>query len=259
MTPPGQPFATGAAVNVAMRLQQAALPNGTLIGEATERLACAQQRSSPWSPSTWERLGPAPGVPPAGGRRAHGAGVERACSSGEKLHWRRSQAFRRVRGRRARIVVVLGEAGIARHASRRSSSARSATRRAPWSAAACRTERARPTCRWPRSCANSRPSDRRQRLRDCSKATSMRRASASAWPSSWARATVRRRRTSSSGPSGGSSPCLRAAARISSFSRTCIGPSRLLDLVEYSQRGRSSRRCSSSASRAPSCARSGLR
>jgi hypothetical protein len=52
---------------------------------------------------------------------------------------------------------------------------------------------------------------------------------------------------------------LRAAARISSFSRTCIGPSRLLDLVEYSQRGRSSRRCSSSASRAPSCARSGLR
>jgi len=111
----GQPFATGAAVNVAMRLQQAALPNETLIGEATERLVRGAAEVEPVEPVD---VG-APQAPYRAFRLlAVGEGTARA-PSGASFVGREAplaslaEAFRRACAeRRARIVLVLGEAGI---------------------------------------------------------------------------------------------------------------------------------------------------
>jgi DNA-binding SARP family transcriptional activator len=111
----GQPFVTGAAVNVAMRLQQAALPDETLIGEATERLVRGAAEVEPVEPVD---VG-APRAPFRAFRLlAVGEPTVRA-SSGASFVGREAplaslaEAFRQVCAeRRARIVVVLGEAGI---------------------------------------------------------------------------------------------------------------------------------------------------
>ena len=67
----GQPFATGAAVNVAMRLQQAALPGETLLGATTQALVGEGAEVEPIEPiDDRRRARPHPGLPPAGaGRR----------------------------------------------------------------------------------------------------------------------------------------------------------------------------------------------
>jgi DNA-binding SARP family transcriptional activator len=111
----GQPFATGVAVNVAMRLQQAALPGETLLGEATERLVRDAAEVEPVEPVD---VG-APHAPYRAFRLLavgeHAARASRGASFVGReapLAWL-AEAFRRVRAeRRARIVVVLGEAGI---------------------------------------------------------------------------------------------------------------------------------------------------
>jgi DNA-binding SARP family transcriptional activator len=111
----GQPFATGAAVNVAMRLQQAALPDETLLGEATERLVRDAAVVEPVEPVD---VG-APHAPyrafrllAVGERAARASRGASFVGREAPLAWL-AEAFRRVRAeRRARIVVVLGEAGI---------------------------------------------------------------------------------------------------------------------------------------------------
>jgi DNA-binding SARP family transcriptional activator len=112
----GQPFATGAAVNMAMRLQQAALPDETLLGEATERLVRDATRVEPVEPISagasqapyraFRLLAVGESVV---GRAAHATSFVGREAPMTSL----AEAFRRVREeRRGRIVVVLGEAGI---------------------------------------------------------------------------------------------------------------------------------------------------
>ncbi|HKB19970.1 MAG TPA: BTAD domain-containing putative transcriptional regulator [Gaiellaceae bacterium] len=111
----GQPFATGAAVTVAMRLQQAALPSETLLGEVTHSVLRAAVRSEPVEPIDAGALGhirafrlldvgESAGLRPPTGSPFVGRGRE--------LDTLRA-AFESTRDeRRSRVVVVLGEAGI---------------------------------------------------------------------------------------------------------------------------------------------------
>jgi len=112
----GQPFATGAAVTVAMRLQQAALPGETLLGEVTRTLLRDAASAEPVEPvEAGGSLGPIQafrllavgddtGLRPLSsvpfvGRQAELTSLQGAFAS---VHHER----------RSRIVVVLGEAGI---------------------------------------------------------------------------------------------------------------------------------------------------
>ena len=112
----GQPFATGAAVNVAMRLQQAALPGETLLGAPTQALLGAGAEVEPIEPidagGTQDRieafrlLAVDEGSPPR--RLSSGAFIGRQGEL-EVLE----TAFRAVRDeRRSRTLLVLGEAGL---------------------------------------------------------------------------------------------------------------------------------------------------
>ena len=111
----GQPFATGAPVTVAMRLQQAALPGETLLGEVTHSLLRDAAESEPVEPIDAGALGPIRAfrllaLGESAGRRPRlgSAFVGRT----RELDVLRS-AFRSVRDeRRSRVVIVLGEAGI---------------------------------------------------------------------------------------------------------------------------------------------------
>jgi class 3 adenylate cyclase len=111
----GQPFATGAAVNVAMRLQQAALPDETLLGEATMGLV---RDAAEVEPVESIDVGPPLGPYRAFRLLAVGERVARSPSGAsfigrEAPLAQLTETFRRVcTDRRARIVVVLGEAGI---------------------------------------------------------------------------------------------------------------------------------------------------
>ena len=112
----GQPFATGAPVTVAMRLQQAALPGETLLGETTLALVHDGVETEPVEPidaggaegpvkaSRLVAVGEEPGVRPLSSSAFVGRRTE--------LTWL-EDAFRAVHDeRRSRAVVVLGEAGL---------------------------------------------------------------------------------------------------------------------------------------------------
>jgi len=112
----GQPFATGVAVNVALRLQQAALPGETLLGATTRALVGEGAEVEPIEPID------------AGGTHdpiqafrllALDEGTSLRRLSGAAFIGRQGElgaletAFRAVRDeRRSRILIVLGEAGI---------------------------------------------------------------------------------------------------------------------------------------------------
>jgi DNA-binding SARP family transcriptional activator len=112
----GEPFTTGAAVNMAMRLQQAALPGETLLGPVTRTLLGEAMQVEPV-----EVIG-------AGGSRrriqayrllAVGEGTPLRPLSGAAFVGRQGElealeaAFRVVQDeRRSRVLLVLGEAGI---------------------------------------------------------------------------------------------------------------------------------------------------
>ncbi len=112
----GQPFATGAAVNVAMRLQQAALPGETLVGEVTYALL---RDGVTWEPIEPVQAGGSLGAIPAfrlaaleesAGLRTPTAG--RLVGRQEELA-RLQSAFAASRDeRRSRVVMILGDAGI---------------------------------------------------------------------------------------------------------------------------------------------------
>src|SRR5262245_17442735 len=111
----GQPFATGAAGTVAMRLQQAALPGETLLGEVTQSLLRDAVESEPVEPidagplgriQTYRLLavGESAGLRPQTGSSF--VGRER------ELDALRSAFDSVCAERRSRVLVVLGEAGI---------------------------------------------------------------------------------------------------------------------------------------------------
>ena len=110
----GESFATGAAVNIAARLEQAAIPGEILIGEATYRLVQHAVESEPVDPvdlggalgraSVFRVGGVGEAAPPLG--RAALVGRE------DELAWLQA-AFAGVQAeRRSRVVTVLGEPGV---------------------------------------------------------------------------------------------------------------------------------------------------
>jgi DNA-binding SARP family transcriptional activator len=112
----GQPFATGIAVNLAMRLQQAALPGETLIGEATLKLLGNAAEIEAVEP-----IDPGGSQAPVKAYRLVGVGerpIARTLSSASFVGRvtelaSLEKAFQAVRDeRRSRVVVVLGDAGI---------------------------------------------------------------------------------------------------------------------------------------------------
>ncbi len=144
-------LATGDAVNVAARLEQAAQPGEVLIGEPTLALVRAaadvepvgpldlKGKSEPVSAYRMLRVHDAPERPHGGlfvGRERELAIVQEA--------WERVQAERR-----CELVTVAGDAGRGQVPARRGGSGLPSTRRSPV-AAACPTARGSPTGRWSR-------------------------------------------------------------------------------------------------------------
>ena len=112
----GQPFATGAAVTMAMRLQQAALPGETLLGEVTRALLADTVESEPVEPiEAGSALGPLYAyrlitLSEADGLRLH-RGTPFVGRQTELAFLQ--DAYRSVLDQRhARVLVVLGEAGV---------------------------------------------------------------------------------------------------------------------------------------------------
>jgi DNA-binding SARP family transcriptional activator len=112
----GQPFATGAAVNVAMRLQQAALPGETLLGAPTQALVGEGAEVEPIEPidaggshdpiQAFRLLAVDEAAPLRGLSSAAFIGRQGELEALET-------AFRAVRDeRRSRTLIVLGEAGL---------------------------------------------------------------------------------------------------------------------------------------------------
>ena len=110
----GESFATGAAVNVAARLEQAALPGEILIGEATYRLVQHTVESEPVDPvDLGGALGRASVFRVGGvGEAARPLGRAALIGREDELAWLQA-AFAGVQAeRRSRVVTVLGEAGV---------------------------------------------------------------------------------------------------------------------------------------------------
>jgi len=112
----GQPFATGAAVNVAMRLQQAALPGETLLGAPTQALLGEGAEVEPIEPidaggthdliQAFRLLAVDEGAPLRGLSSAAFIGRQGELEALET-------EFRAARDeRRSRTLIVLGEAGL---------------------------------------------------------------------------------------------------------------------------------------------------
>ena len=172
----GQPFATGAAVTVAARLQQAALPGETLLGEAharapprrrDDRAGETLDAGGPLGPLQTFRLlaleetsGLRPlTAAPLVGRR----GRARAPTERLRIRAGRPSKPRRRHPRRGGCRQDSADIGIR---------SRSETRPRRWSGAASRTAKARRTCRSPRSCDKLLRDGRRRRSPSCSRATS---------------------------------------------------------------------------------------
>ncbi len=110
----GESFATGAAVNIAARLEQAALPGEILIGEATYRLVQHAIESEPVDPvDLGGALGRASVFRVSGvGEAARPLGRAALIGRDDELAWLQA-AFAGVQAeRRSRVVTVLGEAGV---------------------------------------------------------------------------------------------------------------------------------------------------
>ena len=110
----GESFATGAAVNIAARLEQAALPGEILIGEATYRLVQHAIESEPVDPvDLGGALGRASVFRVGGvGEAARPLGRATLVGRDDELAWLQA-AFAGVQAeRRSRVVTVLGEAGV---------------------------------------------------------------------------------------------------------------------------------------------------
>jgi class 3 adenylate cyclase/tetratricopeptide (TPR) repeat protein len=110
----GEPFATGAAVNIAARLEQAALPAEILIGEATYRLVRHAIESEHVDPvDLGGALGRASVYRVGGvGEATRPLGEALLIGRDGDLAWLQA-AFAGVQAeRRSRVVTVVGEAGV---------------------------------------------------------------------------------------------------------------------------------------------------
>ena len=113
----GQPFATGNAINVAMKLHEAALPAEILLGPTTQRLVRESVATEPVEPVelggslgrlTAHRLvalADTAGRPTAGARR-----IRRSARTSSHGLGRPSST--RATERRSRVLTVLGDAGV---------------------------------------------------------------------------------------------------------------------------------------------------
>jgi class 3 adenylate cyclase len=110
----GESFATGTAVNVAMRLEQAALPGEILLGEATYRLVRHAVEGEAVDPvDLGGALGRASAFRVGGlGEATRPLGRAALVGRADELAWL-GAAFAGVQAeRRSRVVTVLGEAGV---------------------------------------------------------------------------------------------------------------------------------------------------
>jgi class 3 adenylate cyclase len=110
----GESFATGNAVNVAKRLEEAALPGEILIGESTYRLVRQAVEGEALDPvDLGGALGRASVFRVGGlGETARPLGRAALVGRNDELAWLRA-AFAGVQAeRRSRVVTVLGEAGV---------------------------------------------------------------------------------------------------------------------------------------------------
>jgi class 3 adenylate cyclase len=110
----GESFATGTAVNVAMRLEQAALPGEVLLGEATYRLVShAVQGEEVDAVDLGGALGRATVIRVGGlGEAARPLGRATLVGRDDELAWLRAALAGVQAERRSRVVTVLGEAGV---------------------------------------------------------------------------------------------------------------------------------------------------
>ena len=156
----GQRFATGDAVNVAKRFEEAAPPGEILLGEPTYRLVRDAVEVAEVEP-----LGLKGKSEPVGAyrllslrktsRAARDASTRRwSVASGSSPPWNRRTSVRsgRARATCSRFSALRVSAS---RGSSRSFSQGSATRPRSCEAAACRTERELRTGRWPRRCADA--------------------------------------------------------------------------------------------------------
>jgi DNA-binding SARP family transcriptional activator/tetratricopeptide (TPR) repeat protein len=110
----GESFATGKAVNIAMRLEQAAAPGEIILGESTHRLVGDVVEAERVEPLD---LGGGLGRMPAFrlvevGEAVRPLGTASLVGRADELAWLRA-AFAGVRAeRRSKVVTVLGEAGL---------------------------------------------------------------------------------------------------------------------------------------------------
>ena len=151
-----QVFATGYAVNVAAKLQQAAPPGGILIGPATYELVRDAVEAEALEPLALGSRGVTlkPYLVRALDRRS--SGLARRLDAPlvgreEELAKLRAAFAGAVAEERPRVLTVVGDAGIGKSRLAAELAPRCATRpRSSW-AAASRTAKGRPTCRSPRS------------------------------------------------------------------------------------------------------------
>ena len=109
----GESFATGKAVSIAMRLEQAALPREILLGESTYRLVRDAVDAEPVEPLDGGALRRIPAFRLLEvGEAVRPLGSAPLVGRGKELAWLRA-AFAGVRAeRRSRVATVLGDAGV---------------------------------------------------------------------------------------------------------------------------------------------------
>ena len=225
-------LATGDTVNVAARLEQAAPVGEVLIGESTYRLVRDAVEVVPVEPVGLEGK---PGPVPAYRLLSVAAGARGAKPADLPLVGRAREIaalgaeFRRsVAGSECRLVTLVGEAGVGKSGSSRSSCGASRARRRCCGGVACPTATASRSGRWLRY-SGRRPGSCRRTARR-TPAPGSRPASASGWPTqlaassrSWAARSSNTGRTSCPGPCGRSLRSWPGVGRWWWFSTTFTG------------------------------------
>jgi class 3 adenylate cyclase len=109
----GEPFATGAPVNLAMRLEQAALPGEILLGEPTYRLVRHAIEAEAVEPVEAGSLGRVSGYRLVNvGEATRPLGTASLVGRADELAWLRAAVAGVQAERKSRVVTVLGDAGV---------------------------------------------------------------------------------------------------------------------------------------------------